>query len=318
MLDVLAITSPIFIAIALGFLTTRAGLFERADMRVLGRFVVHLALPALLFRLMATRPLAEILNATYLLAYLGGSLAVLAGAWFWHRRVGRLDEAASAFRAMGMGCANSGFVGYPILLLMFAPVAGVSLALNMLVENVVLIPLVLLLAERGRAGAAPGWRAVGASLLRLGRNPMILAIFAGLAVSLVGARLPSPLSRAIELFAAASAALSLFVIGGSLVGLPLQGLGREIAPIAAGKLLLHPLAVGVALWTVQGLGLPPLEPMLRNALVLMAATPMLSIYPALAQPYRQERIAAPALLVTTLASFFTLSAVMWMLGSAGR
>lgn len=154
--------------------------------------------------------------------------------------------------------------------------------------------------------------------MRLGRNPMILAILAGLAVSLIGTRLPSPLSRAIDLFAAASAALSLFVIGGSLVSLPLKGLGRDIAPIAAGKLLLHPLAVGIALWALQALGLPPLEPMLRNALVLMAATPMLSIYPALAQPYRQEHIAAPALLVTTLASFFTLSTVMWLLGHAGH
>ena len=31
---------------------------------------------------------------------------------------------------MGMTCANSGFVGYPILLLTLAPVAGVVLALQ--------------------------------------------------------------------------------------------------------------------------------------------------------------------------------------------
>ena len=51
MLDILAITGPIYIAIALGYCLTRAGLFSRADMRVLGQFVIHVALPALLFNL---------------------------------------------------------------------------------------------------------------------------------------------------------------------------------------------------------------------------------------------------------------------------
>ena len=49
MLDILAITGPIYLCIALGWLATRAGLFARADMRVLGRFVLYIALPALLF-----------------------------------------------------------------------------------------------------------------------------------------------------------------------------------------------------------------------------------------------------------------------------
>jgi predicted permease len=314
MTDVLAITLPIFAAISLGFATTRLGLFDRSDMRVLGRFVLHLALPALLFRALATRSLAEIFNPAYLLAYLGGSLLVLALAWWWFRRAERLDAAAAAFRAMGMCCSNSGFVGYPILLLLLAPVAGIALALNMMVENLVMIPLLLLLAERGHHDGAPGWRTLARSLLRLGRNPMILAIPAGLAASLLGAALPAPVSRTIDMFASASAALSLFVIGGGLVGLPLKGLGRDVAPIVAGKLLLHPLAVLAGLWSVRALGMPPLDPALRTAAVLMAAMPMMGIYPALAQAHRQEHVAAPALLAATVASFFTLSGALWMLG----
>ena len=43
--DVLAITGPIFLAGLLGFATTRAGLFAKADMRVFGKFVVNIALP---------------------------------------------------------------------------------------------------------------------------------------------------------------------------------------------------------------------------------------------------------------------------------
>jgi len=39
MLEIISITGPIYVAIALGFLTTRLGLFAKQDMRVLGKFV---------------------------------------------------------------------------------------------------------------------------------------------------------------------------------------------------------------------------------------------------------------------------------------
>ena len=40
MLAIVSITGPIYLAIALGYVCTRAGLFARADMRVLGKFVL--------------------------------------------------------------------------------------------------------------------------------------------------------------------------------------------------------------------------------------------------------------------------------------
>jgi uncharacterized membrane protein YfbV (UPF0208 family) len=45
----------------------------------------------------------------------------------------------------------------------------------------------------------------------------------------------------------------------------------------------------------------------------MAAMPMLSIYPILAQIYGQEDFSAAALLIATAASFYTLSGLLWAL-----
>jgi hypothetical protein len=124
--------------------------------------------------------------------------------------------------------------------------------------------------------------------------------------------MPAPVERTVNLFAMASSALSLFVIGGALVGLPLAGLGRRAVPIAFGKLILHPLAVLLATSALPALGLPALDPELRLAAVVMAAMPMMSIYPILAQGYGQQDFAATALLLTTVASFFTLSGMLWI------
>jgi predicted permease len=45
----------------------------------------------------------------------------------------------------------------------------------------------------------------------------------------------------------------------------------------------------------------------------MAAMPMMGTYIVLAQLYGKEDISAAALLVTTATSFFTLSALLWVL-----
>ena len=312
MLDILAVTSPIYLIIALGFGLTRGGLFAKPDMRVFGKFVINLALPALVFKALSQRQFGEIFNGGYLLAYLVGSLTVLGLGYFWSSRVRGLSPTTSTFCAMGMACSNSGFVGYPILLLTLAPVAGVVLALNMLVENLVVIPLLLVLAERGRGSSNP-WHALAQSLIKLAQNPLFIALPAGMAVSLSGLKLPAPVAQTISMFSAASGALSLFVIGGALVGLPLAGMGQRVWPIVLGKLLLHPLLVGLCILSLPMLGVAPLSPDLRSAAVLMAAMPMMGIYATLAQAYGQEDFAAAATLLATVASFFTISGLLWVL-----
>lgn len=312
MLDILAITSPIYIIILLGYLFTYFGVFAKVEMRVFGKFVLNLALPALLFKTLAQRSVGEIVNVSYLLAYLLGSLTVVGLGYLWARRINGRDATASTFQAMGMACSNSGYVGYPILLLTAAPIAGVSLALNLIVENTVVIPLLLFMAEHGRGGAGQ-WRVVGRALKRLVTNPLVIGLIAGLCVSATGWKLPEPLLRTAEMLASSTSSIALFVIGGTLVGLPLGGLGRQVTAVVVGKLVGLPLAVFLFISILPLLGLPTIEPALRAAALLMAAMPMMGVYPTLAQAYGKDDFCAVALLVTTIASFFTLSALLWLL-----
>jgi len=312
-IDILAITGPIYIIIALGFAATRLGLFAKAEMGILGKFVVNFALPALLFKSLSQRQVGEILNSSYLLAYLTGSLAVVGIGYFWSRRFAGLDSTTSTFYAMGMSCSNSGFVGYPVLLLTMAPISGVSLALNMIVENLVVIPLLLVMADRSCGKPDQWYRVVGHSFARLASNPLFIAIFAGIGVSVAGWRLPEAALRTVSMLASTSGALALFVIGGTLVGLPTQGLGKRVAPIVLGKLIFHPLAVLTAIQILPMVGLPMMEPSLKTAAVLMAAMPMMSIYTILAQIYGKEEVTAAAMLVTTIFSFFTISGLLVLL-----
>ncbi len=313
MLDILSITGVIFALIALGYLTVIWGLFSDGDLAVLGKYIVNLALPALIFNAVASRSLAEVFIPGYVGAYLIGSLAVFAFGYGWSRKTAGLDPIASTFQATGMTCSNSGFVGYPILLMALPDIAAKALAMNMIVENLVMIPMILVLAERATNDGLIARQVARKIARRLMTNPIILALAAGLAVSVTGFTLPAFVSAPVKLIGASSSAVSLIVIGGTLAGLPFGALNRRVVDVALGKLLLHPLAVAGGLAAMAVLGAPLADPMLVQAAILMAAMPAMGFYPILARQYGQQGPAALAMLVMTVLSFPSISFVLWLL-----
>jgi malonate transporter len=313
MLHILGITGPIYLVIALGFLAGRFDVFSKPDMRVLGTYVVKFALPALIFTTLSQRPVSQTLDLRYLLGYAAGSVAVMFAAFAYGRKVQRKSFTLSVLCGLGMSSSNSGYIGLPIAVqVVGGGTAGVALAMNMVVENLLMIPLALAMADAGsiKAGASRTWHsAARGSLLQLLRNPIILAMLGGIAVASLDLQISGVLARTINMLSLSSAAVSLFVIGGSLVGLTTKGMRRDVSAIAMGKLLVHPLAVGLLLWCF-----PPSDPGLRAAGVVFAGVPMLSIYPILAQKYGFESFCAAALLLATVMSFITISMMLWLLG----
>ena len=259
MLGVFSTTGVVFMLIGLGYAAVFKGMFTPADLRILGRYIVNLALPALVFRAVTGPDLGEILEFGYLFPYAVGSLLAFGAAYALGRVVLQLPSLTATFQAMGSSCSNSGFIGYPIMLMVLPPVAPAVVALS-------------------------------------------------------GLELPALVSRPIGLIADSSAAVSLIVIGGTLVGLPLGAVDRGVISVVAGKLIGFPLAVAFAFLVFGAVGLGPGNPDLARAAILNAAMPAAGIYPILAQRYGEEARAALAMLVMTVLSFFTMSAVMLILG----
>ncbi len=306
MLSILNVTGPIYLSIAAGFAATRTGFFSKEESRVLSKFVLNFALPAMLFNALAKRSLDDILHPGYLVAYALGSLLVLALGMAWDHWRTRRGLTSATLVGMGMSCSNSGYVGFPILLQLLGPGAGVGMALTLLVENLLVIPLCLALADSGESAHDRWQDIVAASLRRLARMPMLWAIVVGFAFSLLGLHLPDVLSRTINIFALACSALALFVNGNSLSGIEFKTLLREIRWVALGKLVLHPLLVGLSFLLVG-----PIEPSLFVSGIVLASMPMMSLYTLIGQRHGQEAFCAAAMLFTTVVSFFTISAILW-------
>ena len=308
MLQILSVTAPIFILIGIGFLATRAQLVTREQIRGMGSFVITLALPALIIKGMAQKPFHEIVNIQFLLAYAGGSLASFGLGFIAFRKRLKHDVRSSAMSGLGMSASNSGFIGYPVAAMVVGPPAALGVAMAIMVETIVMIPMALALAETSQHAGAPRMVILLRTARRLTKSPLIIAITIGLALSLLELRLPLIGMQVIDMLAGASAPVALFVIGGTLYGLKARGLMADILQIAAGKLVAHPIAVFVAF-----LMAPSVDPALKTAGLLFASAPMLSLYPIFGQRYGLEERCAAALLVSTVLSFATISLLIGLL-----
>ena len=310
MLSVISITAPIFTLIALGFLAGKTRLISAESIRAMGGFVLYFTLPALIFRSLSSADYAAIIEPYYLLAYGLGSLTTLILGFSVYKVLLSSTFAGSGVAALGVSLPNSIFIGYPVLLQVFGEAPTAAFAMSVMIENLLIMPVALVLLELG-AGDKHGkgvyiiWKKI---LQRIITNPILIAIALGLIVARLNLHLPAFLNSSLEILSRSTAAVALFVIGGSLVGTSFRGNHRDIMLIVSGKLIVHPLIVIALIWM-----LPGFDRHLQMAAIVIASMPMASIYPILVGRSGYQQTASSALLMATISSFFTIAIVLMLL-----
>jgi len=307
MIELVSLVLPIVILIGIGFIAVRSEAVSPQVVHALGVFVLHFALPALILHALLKQDLRQTLNWNYILVYGAGSLIAFGAVLVVARAVLGRPLPAAAMAALGGSSSNSGFVGFPVASLAVGAPALTALPLTMLVENILIIPLALALAESADHQGKGAAQVLGQTARRLARTPLILAIVIGAALSALGVNLPAPLSLTLEMMADAAVPCALLVVGGTLATLSVQSMAGDVALIAVGKLVLHPLLVVLGFAWIGGV-----PPGLMAAGIILASAPMLTVYPIIGARFGQERLCAAALLVTTLAAFATM---LFFLGS---
>lgn len=315
--QVLEATVPVFLVVALGYVATRAGVFRAQEMDVLNRFVVRIALPLLVFLSLAGRSLAEVTQPAYLATYGLSALAMFAIAHLWARRSAASGTHA-AFLGLAMGGTSNGVVGMALFLITVPDVAALAVSMDMLVDNILIIPLALFLAERSaRASDGASWRTVTTALGRALRHPIVVALIAALSLSALGLALPAVATDGVRLLAQASSGVGLFAIGGMLTQLDLRTTGGTVAAAIVVKLLAMPTVALALVFALEAIGLPALSPDLKAAAVLTAALPTFTILPALASTYEEGEWSTAAMMGSTALFFVTMTGWMALLVQLG-
>ena len=103
------------------------------------------------------------------------------GAFLLYRHYFNSSLTHASVLAMGASMSNTGFIGTAILTLLIGSQSAIYLSLTLIVENLIIVALMLILAERGlQSSAKSGGQVYAETVQRLLKNPVILSILLGM------------------------------------------------------------------------------------------------------------------------------------------
>ncbi|SDV48666.1 AEC family transporter [Chitinasiproducens palmae] len=291
---------PIFGLILLGFLCRRTGRLGAAAASEINRFVVWLALPALLFQVTAASHWSDIWQPGFLIAFTGGALLVFVLTLLLRLRTSHLADAS--IDGLSASYPNAGFIGIPLCVLVLgrdalqpAMIATLLTACVMFAGTIVLIEVAL----QGEGNLGQAMRKVGRALAT---NPLVIAPVVGGLWAATGITLPTAPQRLIGLLADAASPCALISLGAFLAQKQ-AGTGKGASWIVFAKLVVQPLATAALAFSV--FHLPTLW---AASAVLLSALPTGTGPFMLAELYRREAaVVSRVVLVSTLISIATVS-----------
>ena len=321
MLRVLEVTFPVFALVFCGFFGQRWRLLPERAVDGINAFVFFFALPAMLFRVVATQPLSGFTDGRFALGYVLTGLAV-----FFFTRTAALPARGTRGRAASAGArseavalaltgahGNIGYLGLPLVLELgrqYAP----TVVLAVICDIFVVITLSIALLELERRHARKADPAAKAPMLTtvfggLVKSPLVLSIAFGLAWTLSGPPMPGVMDNFIRILSSAAGPCALFAIGASLGDrrIEFSGTVRSLLSI---KLVAHPALAAVMLFVVVRA-----DPSAAAIGVLTASLPSASNAFIIAQRYDVDtREISASIVAGTFVALITVSVVIWALG----
>jgi malonate transporter and related proteins len=300
---------PFFALILCGYVAGRLRLLDETAAAGVNTFVFYFALPAFLFGLMSSSPIGEVLNLPFIGAYVTASVALFALTALVGLQLFEIGRAEAAVQGLAAVLANTGYMGIPLVSAVFGREAAVPIVVGLTLDGVLMIPLGIMIIESSKGRAEGLTHTALTTFSALARNPLILSIFAGLAVSIAGLSPPTPLANFLDLLGGTAGPCALFALGATLAGRTVAGGTAEISFMTFMKLVLHPAALfftTTLIFTV--------DPLWATAALLGAALPIAANVFIVARQYDvYVARTSSAILVSTAVSMITVSALLFVL-----
>lgn len=296
---------PIFGLILIGWVCSKRGLLGPPATDALNRFVIYLALPALLFLAMARADLSAMAQVEFVVSFSAGTLFTSL-VYLWLSRGDQLEKLPRMINAMSASYANAGFMGIPLIMLVFGekalPIAVIGTILTVAVQFAVTIIVIEIQRAKG-ASLLPIIGKVSRSLIK---NPILIGTVLGIACSALQIELPQAFADLIDLLGKAATPCALLTIGLFLAQSSMSSRSPTVLQIVWLKLFVHPISVGVLALLVFDL-----DPLWAWCAIMATALPVGTGPFMLANLYQQDpAVSARAILISTLISVITLTCLI--------
>ena len=289
--------------LAVGAVASGVGLLTVGRTETLTAVAFYVALPALVFASTFDRALGELVSPALLVglwAVLG--VTAIAG-WVVHRH--RASDARRSVAIVQSYHGNMGFLGLPLVAVTLggeaAAIASVVLGLGTLTH----VPVTVLTLVRINDSDA----SLAGELRALATNPVLVSLAAGIAASVGGVAVPSPAVTGLDAISTLALPLALVCVGAKLdAELSLSRL-RPTTGVVLLKIVWMPV-LAWAVFSALGVG----STALSAAVIMLGVPTAVSTYVYTSELGGDETFASMNVVVTTVASFGTLSVLVWLLG----
>jgi malonate transporter len=260
---------PVFGMIVLGFGFARARIFDAVNGRGISLFVFNVAIPALLFKTVATMGPQQAAPWSLWAAFFGGLAITWLAAAFVSRFLEPLNVSGGAATSMASGFGNLALLGTPLALAHFGQQVAIPLGMILSIHAPILWFAAMLHREMSRHAGAFSIRKTAKELYtNLATNAIVLGLIAGSLWRFTGLGLHPIAGSMLDMLADASVPTALFALGVSLAGYSLKGSWSGMFAIIGLKMVLMPVLVFIFVRYV--VSIPPLW---AQVAVLFAAMP---------------------------------------------
>ncbi|HRD77381.1 MAG TPA: AEC family transporter [Hyphomicrobiaceae bacterium] len=313
MIDALSIVLPVFGLIAIGLAAAKLGVLTEASEKGIADFAFTFAMPALLFRTMATVKVPDVAPVSLWLAFLSTAASVWVLSTLLTILVLKRPAPDAAPISMAATFGNNVMLGIPLAVAAFGDAALAPAALLLSVQTPLYwLAATLHLQWADRAVGVPLSSVIATMLRDLSRNPVLMAIILGSLWRTTGLGLATPVERTLALLGQAGIPCALIALGMSLARFKIAGQLPTLTMIIVLKIVAMP-AVGFVL-TKYVFDLPPLA--LAVALLFMATPTGANAFLFASRYGRAVNSTAAAVTVTTALGVVTTTAVIWLLKSS--
>lgn len=311
MLGTLSILLPIFGLIAAGFISRKTGVMGQTAASELNRFVVWLALPALLFDIMANSNWSALYLPDFILVYLIGSVGLFVLVLIWRLKQG-VPLADASIDSVSAAYSNTGYVGFPLLFLVFGASSQVPTTIASIIVVSIVFAMAIILIETGLQAEASLRLKIKNVLKAVFLNPLIVSPIAGMLFALTSWQLPQGVETFLTLLSGAASPAALVSLGLFLADAVASSNDNTAAArktawqLTAIKLIAQPLLVA---WLA--LSVFEMDYELAMMAILLAALPTGTGPFMLAEYYRREAVTtAQTVLFSTVLSLVTLTLLL--------
>src|ERR1700758_2280464 len=311
MLSTLQILLPVFGLVFAGFACRRRGVLGPSAAAELNRFVVWLALPALLFDITAHATRQQFYQPAFVAAF-----ALAAGAVFvlilTLRVLSGRHLADASVDAIAASYPNTGYVGFPLCMIIFGPASLTPTTIASILVVCVLFAAGIILIELGlQTEKRPHQIAFGV-MRSLARNPLIVSPIAGLVMAAAHVPVPAAAETFLKLLSSAASPCALVSLGLFLAEkrpVTETKIDQGSWLLTGTKLVLQPI---LTWWLADRVFALPAQ--LVQIAVVLAALPTGTGPYMLAEFYQREaHVASRTILLSTLGSVVSLSLLLMVL-----